>query len=126
LFDEMVDFSQMEAQTLELKPQRFDPAELVKGIIRDMRPLATQRHLSLELDIVPGTIPSIIADPDRLWQVLVNLISNSIKFTESGGVILRLQAVSLPDQGQALRLSVIDTGIGLTSDARMRLFEGFA
>lgn len=126
LFDEMVDFSQMEAQTLELKRQRFDPVELVKGIIRDMRPLATQRHLSLELDIVPGPIQSIIADPDRLRQVLVNLISNSIKFTESGGVILRLQAVSLPDQVQALRLSVIDTGIGLTSDARLRLFEGFA
>lgn len=126
LFDEMVDFSQMEARTLELRPQRFDPAELVKNIIRDVRPLATQRRLSLELDVVPGTIPSIIADPDRLRQVLVNLISNSIKFTESGGVILRLQAVSLPDHEQALRLSVIDTGIGLTTDARMRLFEGFA
>lgn len=125
LFDEMIDFSQMEAQTLELKPQRFDPTELVKDIIRDMRPQATQRRLSLELDVVPGAIPTIIADPDRLRQVLVNLISNGIKFTESGGVILRLQAVSLPDHEQALRLSVIDTGIGLTTDARARLFEGF-
>ncbi len=125
LFDEMIDFSQIEAQTLELKPQRFDPAELVKNIIRDMRPLATQRRLSLEFDVVPNAIPSIVADPDRLRQVLVNLISNGIKFTESGGVILRLQAVSLPDHEQALRLSVIDTGIGLTADARARLFEGF-
>jgi signal transduction histidine kinase len=126
LFREMIDFSQMEAQTLELKPQQFDPVEFVRSIMREMRPQATARGLSLELDIVPGSVTTIRADPDRLRQVLTNLISNAIKFTERGGVILRVQLVEQPDGQSTYRFSVIDTGIGLTTDARANLFEGFA
>jgi signal transduction histidine kinase len=128
LFDDMVDFSQMEARSLELKPRSFDPQEVAKGVVRLMRPEAKERGLSLELDLVPGTPPSMVADPDRLRQVLVNLISNAIKFTETGGVILRVQPVTIDrtDPTPALRFSVLDTGIGLTPDAQTRLFESFS
>lgn len=127
LFDDMVDFSQMEAHSLELKPRSFDPHEVVKGVVRLMRPEARERGLSLELDFVPGIPPSMVADPDRLRQVLVNLISNAIKFTETGGVILRVQPVTIDrtDPTPALRFSVLDTGIGLTPGAQARLFESF-
>ncbi len=125
LFDDMIDFSQMEAGTLELKPRSFDPAELVKSVVRLMRPRAKERGLSLELDLVPSTPPTMIADPDRLRQVLVNLVSNAIKFTESGGVILRVQSAAVDAQTEGLRFSVIDTGIGLTESAKTRLFESF-
>ncbi|MDR3498860.1 MAG: ATP-binding protein [Parvibaculum sp.] len=127
LFDDMVDFSQMEARSLELKPRSFDPHEIAKGVVRLMRPEAKERGLSLELDFVPGTPPSMVADPDRLRQVLVNLVSNAIKFTETGGVILRVQPVTFgrADPTPALRFSVLDTGIGLTPDAQARLFESF-
>tara|TARA_R110000868_G_scaffold29322_5_gene108950 strand:- start:12940 stop:14817 length:1878 start_codon:yes stop_codon:yes gene_type:complete len=126
LFGDMIDFSQMEAQTLELRPERFDPIDLAKSIVREMRPLAASRRLSLELDVAPGTVSSMVADSDRLRQVLVNLISNGIKFTETGGVIFRVQMVADEHDVPTMRFSVIDTGIGLTTDARTRLFDGFA
>lgn len=125
LFDDMIDFSQMEAHTLELKPVGFDPADVAKGVVRLMRPQASERDLSLELDLVPGTPSHIVSDPDRLRQVLVNLLSNAIKFTEAGGVVLRLQPVQLEPGVLGLRFSVLDTGIGFTPDAQARLFESF-
>jgi signal transduction histidine kinase len=126
LFDDMIDFSQMEARTLELKPRSFEPTGVAKGIVRLMRARAAERGLSLELDLAPDTPPRMIGDPDRLRQVLVNLVANAIKFTETGGVILRMQPVSAPELGDGLRFSVLDTGIGLTANARAILFEGFA
>ena len=125
LFDDMIDYSQMEAHTLELKPRSFSPADITKSVVRLMRPQAKEHGLSLELDLAPGTPPTMIADPDRLRQVLVNLISNAIKFTEAGGVVVRVQPVALGPQRPGLRFSVLDTGIGLTADARARLFESF-
>ena len=126
LFDDMVDFSQIEAGACRLKPQRFDPVDLMREIAREMRPLAVAQGLSLELDIVLGALEPMVSDPVRLKQVLINLISNAIRFTESGGVILRMQSVPMADGSKSLRLSVIDTGIGITSDARARLFDSFA
>jgi hypothetical protein len=90
-----------------------------------MRPRAQERGLSLELDLAPGTPPSMVTDPDRLRQVLINLVSNAIKFTETGGVIMRVQPVALDNGAPGLRFSVLDTGIGLAGDARSRLFESF-
>ena len=126
LFDDMVDFSQIEAGACRLKPRRFDPVDLMKEIAREMRPLAIARGLSLELDIALSALEPMVGDPFRLKQILVNLVSNAIRFTESGGVILRMQSVPLADGSKALRFSVIDTGIGITSDARARLFDSFA
>lgn len=125
LFDDMIDYSQMEARALELKPSSFDPADLARSIVRLMRPRAQERGLSLELDLAPGTPPSMVADPDRLRQVLINLVSNAIKFTETGGVIMRVQPVALEDGAPGLRFSVLDTGIGLAGDALTRLFDSF-
>ena len=126
LFDDMIDFSQMEADALELKPLSFDPAEIARSVTRLMRPHAAERGLSLELDLAPGAPPYIVTDPDRLRQVLVNLISNGIKFTETGGVMLRLQPVAFAQGGAGVRFSVLDTGIGLSPEAQARLFDSFA
>ncbi|MEN6542508.1 HAMP domain-containing sensor histidine kinase [Parvibaculum sp.] len=126
LFDDMIDFSQMEARALELKPLSFDPATLARSVVRLMRPHAKERGLSLELDLTPGTPAYMTTDPDRLRQVLVNLLSNAIKFTETGGVVLRLQPVSNGGSVAGLRFSVLDTGAGLTPEIKARLFESFA
>lgn len=126
LFDDMIDFSQMEARTLELKPLSFDPATLARSVVRLMRPHAKERGLSLELDLAPGTPAYMTTDPDRLRQVLVNLLSNAIKFTETGGVVLRLQPVGHGGDIAGLRISVLDTGIGLTPEVKARIFDSFA
>lgn len=126
LFDDMIDFSQIEARSLELKPLSFDPSALARSVVRLMRTHAKERGLSLELDLVPGVPAYMNTDPDRLRQVLVNLLSNALKFTETGGVILRLQPVAIGHGLGGLRFSVLDTGVGLTSDAQAHLFESFS
>lgn len=126
LFDDMIDFSQIEARALDLRLLSFDPAALARSVVRLMRTHAKERRLSLELDLVPGIPAHMTTDPDRLRQVLVNLLSNAIKFTETGGVILRLQPVAIGQDTPGLRFSVLDTGIGLTPDAQAHLFDSFS
>lgn len=124
-FDDMLDFSQMESHALELVRTAFDPGELVRGVARIMRAQAKQQGLSLELDISPSLPPRIVGDPDRLRQVLFSLISNAVKFTMTGGIILRVQLVLSGNAPAALRFSVLDTGIGMTPETQESLFEGF-
>ncbi len=125
LLDDMVDLSEMEANAVNLRPAVFDPVELTRGVARLARHMAQERGLSLELDLVPGTPPYMIADPDRVRQILLNLISNAVKYTEVGGVMLRVAPVQMTPDATALRFSVTDTGIGLSAEAQTKLFEIF-
>jgi len=125
LFDDMIDLSQMEALSLDLQPRRFDPADMAGSVVRMMRHQAGARGLSLELDVAPGADADMLADADRVRQVLTNLIGNSIKFTEQGGIVVRVAPIRTPDDETAIRFSVTDTGPGLSDDARAQLFETF-
>ncbi|MBX3492455.1 MAG: hypothetical protein KF899_05810 [Parvibaculum sp.] len=125
LFDDMIDLSQMEALSLELKPRRFDPAELAGSVVRMMRHQANERGLSLELDVAQGADVDMLADADRVRQVLTNLIGNSIKFTDKGGIVVRVAPIQTPDGDTVIRFSVTDTGPGLSEESRAQLFEIF-
>lgn len=125
LFGDMLDFSQMETQTLTLVPQYFDPAEVSRDVVRAMREEASKKKLSLELDLATDIPAAMVADPDRLRQVLMNLIDNAVRFTDQGGVIVRVARVEAPDNATLLRFSVTDTGPGLSEDMRLRIFETF-
>ncbi|WP_049767682.1 sensor histidine kinase [Parvibaculum lavamentivorans] len=125
LVDDMIDFSEIESKSLELKPRSFDPVELTASVVRMMRHQAVTRGLSLELDVAPGIDALMTADADRLRQVLSNLIGNAIKFTYQGGVVVRVASLKTPGGETVFRFSVTDTGPGLAEDARARLFEAF-
>ena len=125
LFDDMIDLSQMEALSLELKPRRFDPAELAGSVVRMMRHQAGERGLSLELDVAQGIGTDMLADADRVRQVLTNLIGNSIKFTDKGGIVVRVAPIRTPGGDTVTRFSVTDTGPGLSEESRAQLFETF-
>ncbi|PKQ07849.1 MAG: hypothetical protein CVT72_01880 [Alphaproteobacteria bacterium HGW-Alphaproteobacteria-11] len=125
LFDDMIDLSQMEALSLELKPRRFNPAELAGSVVRMMRHQANERGLSLELDVAQGAGADMLADADRVRQVLTNLIGNSIKFTDNGGIVVRIAPIQTPDGDTVVRFSVNDTGPGLSDESRAQLFETF-
>lgn len=125
LIDDMIDFSEIEAHSLELKPRSFDPAELAASIVRLTRHQAVARGLSLELDKSIDLPPSMIADPDRVKQVLSNLVGNAVKFTYHGGVVVRVSTLKTPEGETVFRFSVTDTGPGLTADARKRIFDAF-
>lgn len=126
LIDDMIDFSEIEARSLELKPRSFNPAELAAGIVRLTRHQAVARGLSLELDKGMDIPPSMVADPDRVKQILANLVGNAIKFTYQGGVVVRISTLKTPDNETLFRFSVTDTGPGLTDEARRRIFDAFA
>ena len=126
LVDDMLDFSEIEAHSLELKPSSFNPVELAAGIVRMTRHQAVDRGLSLELNAAPDTPTQMHADPDRVRQVLMNLVSNAIKFTYQGGVVVSVAPLKTPGGETVLRFSVTDTGPGLSTEAKSHLFEAFA
>lgn len=125
LFEDVVDLSRIEADMLDLKREDVDPKDLCRGIIGLARLEAAARNLSLEFDAAPGLPDTIAADPGRVRQVLVNLVSNAIKFTESGGVVVRIAALERDGSVAGVRFSVSDTGIGIPADKTDRLFDPF-
>jgi PAS domain S-box-containing protein len=111
LVSDLLDYSSLQAGVLPLRSEPYDPAHVVESVVRAMAPLATAKGLSLEL-CTSGTLPERCAgDPMRISQVLGNLITNAIKFTESGGA-----RVTLEEDGGGYRVTVEDTGPGMPDD----------
>jgi signal transduction histidine kinase len=118
--EELLDYARMEVGNFKL---HLEPVELeteVPALVAFFRPIAARKGLSLDLDVAEG-LPTIRIDPDRLRQILNNLISNAIKYTPSGGRVRVVARASGPE----VVLEVRDTGIGLTADDRTHLFEKF-
>jgi signal transduction histidine kinase/ActR/RegA family two-component response regulator len=121
LLNDVLDISRMEAGRLELDQQELAPEDVVRGAADALATRAIQKGLDLRVEIAPGFPRAVFGDPARLRQVLLNLIGNAIKFTESGRVLVR--AESTPDG--LLLFSVSDTGIGIPADKQQIIFEEF-
>ncbi len=107
---------------LAITPQPTEVTPIAMEILRTLRPSATQKGLDLFADLPPTGLPSVVADPVRLRQVLANLVDNAIKFTPAPGTI----TVSLRDlesEPEMLCLTVTDTGCGLRPEDTTRIFE---
>jgi PAS domain S-box-containing protein len=119
--NDILDFSKLEAGQMELDPQPFDFATFLDETIDLVRPRAADKGLTLRLVLSADLPAHLSADAARLRQVLLNLLTNAVKFTSEGGV-----AVSAGyDQGQ-LRVEVTDSGPGIAPDAARRLFQRFS
>ncbi|MGE5518102.1 MAG: ATP-binding protein [Bacteroidota bacterium] len=121
ILDDILDFSKLEAGRIDFERIAFHPPAVVEDVARLMRVRAEEKGLALTVDLAADLPPWVLGDPGRLRQVLLNLAGNAVKFTESGGVTLRMAAVD-----GRLECAVIDTGIGLDDDAKARLFQSFA
>ena len=124
LINDILDFSKMEAGKLELEEIEFDLRRLVEEVIELLAKQAQQKGLEIGYLLAPGVPGRIRGDSLRLRQVLLNLISNAVKFTERGEVALRV--VVEPGAEFGLRFDVADTGIGMTPEAVRHIFESFA
>jgi signal transduction histidine kinase/ActR/RegA family two-component response regulator len=126
IIDEVLDFSKIEAGMMHLESVPFDPRALVADLAALYAENCRKKGLALDTACTPEVPPWILGDPVRLRQVLSNFISNAIKFTEGGGLAIRIAATaaSLPDLHR-LRFSVKDTGIGIRPADRLRLFTPF-
>ena len=126
IINEILDFSKIEAGKIVLEVVSFDLHALLSGTVKLMQPGASDKGLNLRHEIAPGVQHSFKGDPLRLRQVLLNLVSNAIKFTERGEVALTA-SVDVPTDGQAmLHLAVTDTGIGIPTDRQALIFDAFA
>ncbi|RCJ21914.1 hybrid sensor histidine kinase/response regulator [Nostoc minutum NIES-26] len=119
LINDVLDIAKMEAGKVEWQMQPIDPSELLDWATTSTAGLFETNGLQLISEIELG-LPQIVGDRNRLLQVLINLISNAVKFTESGSVICR---VGLKNDGVCI--SVIDTGIGIASEDQPKVFEKF-
>ncbi|BAE49914.1 DUF3369 domain-containing protein [Paramagnetospirillum magneticum] len=126
ILNDILDLSRIEAGKLELERIAFDLPKVVDSIIHLMTPRAREKSLALRSWTAGGVPARLTGDPTRLRQVLLNLLSNAIKFTEAGEVSLHLSAEIQPDGIAAIRMEVKDTGIGISPEARSRLFANFA
>lgn len=120
LINDILDLSKIEAGRLELKPEEFDLTALVLATVEELRPLAEQKQLPLQVHIELDNT-TVVNDSTRLRQVLVNLLSNAIKFTSVGSVEIRVWEIF----SMRLGISVKDTGIGIAESDIEHIFEEF-
>ena len=128
LIGDILDIARIESGRLNLSPERVNLQGMANSVIRVFDGLARQKNLALSLEFnAQSPAPDVLIDPIRLKQILTNLISNAIKFTENGHVTLTLNLRPTDDpQRVELQVSVQDTGIGISESDQARLFEPFA
>lgn len=126
IINDILDFSKIEAGKLDLDIVETDLPELLSQTIDIFRYTSAKKGLELLLTVDPGIPKYIMADPVRLKQILINLISNAIKFTEKGEVELKVEFVSIDENSGKFKFSVSDTGIGITPDQKQKLFKAFS
>jgi PAS domain S-box-containing protein len=125
LIDDILDFSKIEAGKLDLEKDNFNPREVLERISSIISVTSNEKGISFLLH-VPDTIPnSLSGDALRLEQVLINLTSNAVKFTQRGEVSVAVDLVEESEQAAVLRFRVSDTGIGMSPEQVNQLFEPF-
>ncbi len=125
LVNDILDFSKIEAGQLKFEHQPFDMKALVKQVYYDMQFQAEKKDLQIHWEIKGEEHRYLKGDAFRLKQVLYNLISNAIKFTEEGGVIVRCKLKPLPGGRVKAQLEIVDTGIGIPVENQKNVFEAF-
>jgi signal transduction histidine kinase/DNA-binding response OmpR family regulator len=119
LINDVLDLSKIEAGRMELRPVEFALEPLVDQCLRTVEPMVRGGQVQLIKEIEPG-LPTLFSDPDKLRQILFNLLSNAAKFTEAGRITL-----SAGRSGDAIAVAVVDTGIGIPADQLELVFEEF-
>jgi GAF domain-containing protein len=122
LINQVLDLSKIEAGKLELNPQTVELAPLINEVVGTVRQFAEQNNNRLTAE-APGDLGSLSVDPMRLRQILFNLLSNACKFTKGGKV--NLKARRLVEGRDWIEIAVADTGIGMTPEQQVKLFEEF-
>ena len=135
IINDILDFSKIESGKLDLESQPFALQACIESVLELNAAKAAEKHLELTYLIDPLTPNMFIGDVTRLRQILVNLVSNAIKFTEAGEVVVSVTARKLPtphsplpdpDSSYEIKFAVKDTGIGIATEQMHRLFKSFS
>ncbi len=122
LIDDLLDLAKLEARKMELKYEPCSMDKIVSEVLETVETWAKNKNINLDKRL-PPSLPEVPMDPDRVTQILVNLISNAIKFTPNGGTITIEAAVT--NNGSHMEISVADTGIGISKEDIPKMFSKF-
>ncbi|MDR3515285.1 MAG: response regulator [Azospirillaceae bacterium] len=125
ILNDVLDFSKIEAGQMALESIEFNLETVLEEISNVNALRAAEKNLELLFAVAPDVPRTLVGDPLRLGQILMNLVSNAVKFTDSGEVVVSVQRIEAERAGPALRFSVRDTGIGMNDDQRATLFTSF-
>jgi signal transduction histidine kinase/CheY-like chemotaxis protein len=127
LLNEILDFAKLDAQKVRLSPSPFDVRDTLLTACEAFRATALQKGIQLRVDVaaVPYEVRSVMADESKLRQVLLNLVSNAVKFTQQGEVVISATVLMLSRDNARLLIDVSDTGVGIPSSALERLYQPF-
>ena len=121
IINDILDLSKIEAGKVDLAPESVVVARIVDDLVRTFQPVAQNKGLGFKIEMAPSAPDRIETDPQRVGQILKNLISNALKFTEAGDVTVRV----FPGTHQTLCFDVQDTGIGVSEHQREIIFDAF-
>lgn len=125
VINDILDISKLEAGKVELEYQTVRFSRVVENTADFLKPKASEKGLKINWQPAVNMPDVIVSDPTRLRQILFNLVGNAIKFTERGGVEIIAELVTTNDDGMTIKVSVKDSGIGISRDAQRKLFQKF-
>ncbi|WP_419148810.1 two-component sensor histidine kinase BarA [Pseudoalteromonas 'SMAR'] len=126
IISDILDFSKLEAGAMELENIQFELRDAVNEVMTLLAPTAHDKQLEFSISVNPHVPDNLIGDPTRFKQVLTNLISNAIKFTEKGSVKVDINHRLIDETQSSLLVSISDTGVGIAQDKQDTLFTPFA
>ncbi len=126
LINDILDFSKIEAGKMELSSAEFSLANSVETVAEMIATRASKKKVEIGVFVDPRVPDQVRGDPDRLRQILINLMGNSVKFTESGSITLEVEYVGRSDDHIRIRFAVTDTGIGISAAGTEHLFKTFS
>jgi PAS domain S-box-containing protein len=126
IINQILDFSKIEAGKLELLSEPFAFKETITRLMKMQRVSAEGKGIELQLQYDDAVPNSLIGDPVRLQQVLINLVGNAIKFTDEGKIKIKVKLISQEEKQVKVMISVLDTGIGIPQEKLNRLFKSFS
>jgi len=126
IIDDILSLTQMNSGKIDLVEQPFHLLDLIEEIEGVLKLKAEEKNLFLRIEVAPDTPKNIIGDQTRIYQVLINLLNNSIKFTEKGWILLKIESLNNRKDEADLLISVEDTGIGIEKEKQAQIFEPFS
>jgi len=125
IINDILDFSKIEAGKLTIEPISFDLTSTINDVANMLNPLASEKKIELLVEFSQHPEKLFVGDPGRIKQIVTNLAGNSVKFTKEGFVKILIEIVNSNNSECSFRVSVIDTGVGLSEDQQNHIFEKF-
>ncbi|RNC85976.1 MAG: response regulator [Balneola sp.] len=126
ILNNILDYSKIESEKIELEHKEFDLKKLIQNVIEVNSPSFNDKDIKLSYELGNDVPLQLVGDSTRLQQILLNLVSNAVKFTEKGSVLIKVSSLSKKSNPKLLKFEVSDTGIGIPDDKVNRLFESFS